>query len=145
MSNDAKIFNQFLRLAAECPDSIKREAGTVVHKMLHPMHKILAKVPGASLTERAKELHVSRQTYYVWMHEKFRPTKVQAKRISKITGVPVEHIVDDGFEVDNDAGKKARQKIARMAARREEAAKRDGGDEPQRRRKGDAGSGDVAA
>lgn len=145
MRNDAKVFNQFLALAAECPDSIKREAGMVVHKMLYPMQKILAKVPGSSLTERAKELRVSRQTMYVWMAEKFRPTKVQAKRISKITGVPVEHITDDGFEVDNDAGRKARQKIARMATRREKAAKRADGDEPRRRRKVDAGSGEVAA
>lgn len=145
MSTDAELTKKIKALSLDLPAPLKREVGMVLHKIRYPMTKILAKVPGASLTERAKALKVSRQTMYVWMSEKFRPTPVQAKRISKITGIPVTHIIDNGFEVEHDLRRKAREKAARVAARLEKAAVGNDGDEPGRRGAVDAGSGDSAA
>jgi DNA-binding MarR family transcriptional regulator/DNA-binding XRE family transcriptional regulator len=79
-------------------EPLKRQLKAVAHKIRFPMHDILAKVPGDTLSARARRIGVSRQTMYVWASERSRPTTAQAEVISKLTGVPVVHIVDDGFE-----------------------------------------------
>jgi DNA-binding XRE family transcriptional regulator len=133
MDNNAELITTLNALSAGLPLPLQREVRMVVHKASYPMRDILAKVPGDSLTDRAKALKVSRQTMYVWASEKFRPTKVQAKRIAKVTGVPIEHILDDGFE--NDTGRKARKKAPRVAKGRKASAKPDRGAAPRRRGK----------
>jgi DNA-binding XRE family transcriptional regulator len=90
----------------------------VAHKLRYPMAAILAKVPGDTLAERARQIGVSRQTMYVWAQERFRPSTEQAAIIAKLTGVPVEQIreyqegKDDGT---NGAGKTPRKTRARLA------------------------------
>lgn len=104
---------------------IKRELQAVAHKLRFPMVDILAKVPGETLTERARQIGVSRQTLYVWAEERFRPTFHQAQTISGLTGVPIEHIVDNGFlENWSDARKEAAIKAAKVARRRKKAKAR---------------------
>jgi DNA-binding XRE family transcriptional regulator len=111
---------------------LKHSLQVVAHKLRYPMADILAKVPGDTLSARARKIGVSRQTMYVWAEEKFRPTPAQAKIIAKLTGVPVEHIVDDGFvEGWDDARKKAAKKAAKVAAR--------GGKTKARAKRGSAG------
>ena len=131
---ETELVSQLKALTVGLPAPLQREVNMAVHKITYPMAEILAKVPGDSLTERAKKLGVSRQTMYVWASEKFRPTRVQAKRIAKATGVPIEHIVDDGFEGGNDVRRKARKKVARVATGRKKTAKRDKRDAPKRQR-----------
>jgi DNA-binding XRE family transcriptional regulator len=90
----------------------------VAHKLRYPMAAILAKVPGDTLAERARQIGVSRQTMYVWAQERFRPSSEQAATIANLTGVPVEQIMayqegkDDGT---NGARKPARKTRARLA------------------------------
>jgi DNA-binding XRE family transcriptional regulator len=90
----------------------------VAHKLRYPMAAILAKVPGDTLAERARQIGVSRQTMYVWAQERFRPSTEQAAIIAKLTGVPIEQIreyqegKDDGT---NGAGKPPRKARARLA------------------------------
>lgn len=139
MTTDSQIIREFLRLTRKKPPAIQREARAIVHKIKHPMEEILSKVAADSIAERARRLHVSRQTIYVWMSERFRPTRGQAELISEMSDVPIEHIVDDGFEVKNDAGKQTGKKAEPMAAGRGQAAKRVDRDEPRRRGKVDAG------
>jgi DNA-binding MarR family transcriptional regulator/DNA-binding XRE family transcriptional regulator len=79
-------------------EPLKRQLKAAAHKIRFPMQDILAKVPGDTLSARARQIGVSRQTMYVWASERFRPTMPQAEVISRLTGVPVAHIVDDGFE-----------------------------------------------
>ena len=131
-------------LAATAPLAfIKRELQATAHKLRFPMTEILAKVPGASVAERARKLGVSRQTIYVWMTERYRPTPPQAKRIAKLTGIPIEQIVDDGFdpEARHDTRRKARTKAAKVAGRRKTAKARHHADgKPARKR---SGAGDA--
>jgi DNA-binding XRE family transcriptional regulator len=105
--------------------TLKRELQAIAHKLRYPMADILAKVPGDTLSARARKIGVSRQTMYVWAEEKFRPTLPQARTIAKLTGVPVEQIVDDGF-VENwsDARKKIAAKAAKVARRSAKAKSR---------------------
>jgi DNA-binding XRE family transcriptional regulator len=98
--------------------ALARDLRAVAHKLRYPLADILAKVPGDTLSERARKIGVSRQTMYVWAQEKFRPGRDQAAIISKLTGVPVEQIgeyQEGDNERDNGAGGPARKKTARMA------------------------------
>jgi DNA-binding XRE family transcriptional regulator len=135
METNAELINTLNDLSAGLPPPLQRELRMVVHKVRYPMAEILTKVPGDNLTERAKTLKVSRQTMYVWAREKFRPTKIQAKRIAKVTGVPIEHILNDGFEAGHDAGRKARKKAPRVAKGRKASARLARSDAPRRRSK----------
>jgi len=56
------------------------------------MSEILVKVPGASVTDQAETVGVSRQTWYNWLDGKGRPHPGAAKRLAKITGVSEEVI-----------------------------------------------------
>jgi DNA-binding XRE family transcriptional regulator len=104
---------------------LKQTLRGVAHKLRYPMADILAKVPGETVAERARKIGVARQTLYVWADERFRPTARQAQIISKLTGVPVEHIVDDGYtEGTNDTGKTVAETAAKVAARGEKKAAR---------------------
>jgi DNA-binding XRE family transcriptional regulator len=135
METNDELIASLTALSGGLPPPLLRELRRVVHKASYPMRDILSKVPGDSLTDRAKKLKVSRQTMYVWASEKFRPTRVQAKRIAKVTGVPIEHILDDGFEVGDDTGRKARKATARVAKSRKAIARHAGGAAPRRRSK----------
>lgn len=88
-----------------------------VHVLRYPMKDILEKVPGETLTERAKAIGVSRQTMYVWMHERFRPGLEQATLISELTGIPVWQIRDlqEGEGDGDDAGEKGAKTRGRVA------------------------------
>ena len=98
--------------------AIANDLLAVAHKVRYPMAAILAKVPGDTLAERARQIGVSRQTMYVWAQERFRPSTEQAAIIAKLTGVPVEQIrdyqegKDDGT---NGAGKTPRKTRGRLA------------------------------
>jgi DNA-binding XRE family transcriptional regulator len=104
-------------IALQTLEAVRRDLQAVAHKLRYPMTDILAKVPGDTLTERARKIGVSRQTMYVWAEEKFRPTGAQAKTISKLTGVPVEQILNHGAEERNDTRKKGPTKAPKVAAR----------------------------
>jgi DNA-binding XRE family transcriptional regulator len=114
------VFDQALNKAiAVAPlPALAVDLMAVWHKFRHPMAAILAKVPGDTLAERARQIGVSRQTMYVWAQERFRPSSEQAAIIAKLTGVPVEQIMvyqegkDDGT---NGAGKPARKTRPRLA------------------------------
>jgi DNA-binding XRE family transcriptional regulator len=90
----------------------------VAHKLRYPMAAILAKVPGDTLAERARQIGVSRQTMYVWAQERFRPSSEQAAIIAKLTSVPIDQIMayqEGKDERTNGAGKTPRKARARMA------------------------------
>jgi DNA-binding XRE family transcriptional regulator len=98
--------------------AIASDLRAVAHKLRHPMADILAKVPGDTLAERARQIGVSRQTMYVWAAEKFRPSTEQATIIADLTGVPIDDIRDyqEGNNGGtNGAGKAARKTRARLA------------------------------
>jgi DNA-binding XRE family transcriptional regulator len=93
------------KLADQMPQpAIRHSILMTAHVLRYPMADILAKVPGSTLKDRAKAIGVSRQTMYVWAHEKFRPGLDQAVIISKLTGVPVWKIRDLQVDDGDDAG-----------------------------------------
>jgi DNA-binding XRE family transcriptional regulator len=59
---------------------------------LLPMSEIMAKVPGATVVEKAAEIGVSRQTCYYWLQGRSRPSLEQAERIAELTGISVHDI-----------------------------------------------------
>ena len=74
-----------------------------MHQQLQlPMADVLAKVPGDSVAEKARFLDVSRNTYYEWQNESFRPSLEQARRLEELTGFPAAQIHG---ETDDDAGR----------------------------------------
>jgi DNA-binding XRE family transcriptional regulator len=111
-------FEQILDMAivkAPLP-AFERDLMVVVHKLRHPMSAILARVPGETLAERARNVGVSRQTMYVWAQERFRPSSAQAAIIAELTGIPAEEIGDyQEGKRENGAGKTPRKTRRRVA------------------------------
>jgi DNA-binding XRE family transcriptional regulator len=108
------------KLAAQVKhDAIKRDLAAVGHKLRFPMMEILRKVPGDTIAAKSRAVGVSRQTWYVWGHERFRPSSQQAAIIAELTGVPAEQIAEyqEGKNEGrgNGAGKSPRKKVARLA------------------------------
>lgn len=115
-------FHQTLQMAiAKAPlAALANDVRAVAHKLRYPMAEILAKVPGDTLAERARQIGVSRQTMYVWAQERFRPSGAQAAAIANLTGVPIEQITDyqegkDGAGTDSvrKPARKARSRVAK--------------------------------
>lgn len=57
---------------------------------LMPMSMVLAEVEGDSVGDRIKRAGVSRNTWYLWQRGQMRPTKKQALRLQRITGIKAE-------------------------------------------------------
>jgi DNA-binding XRE family transcriptional regulator len=57
-----------------------------------PMAQILEKVPGDSLSDRARRIGITRQCYYAWLRGEYRPNLRQSKRLANLTGLRVEEI-----------------------------------------------------
>lgn len=72
-----------------------KAANLAVDKSLDVRRVALAKIlemiePDGSIVARARLIGISRQTLYDWMTGRSYPNKVKAKRLSKLTGIPVE-------------------------------------------------------
>ena len=105
-------------IAKATPPALASDLLAVMHKLRYPMAAILAKVPGDTLAERARQIGVSRQTMYVWAQERFRPSSEQAATIAHLTGVPIDQIMayQEGKNDGTDgAGKTPRKTRVRMA------------------------------
>ena len=144
MEKPQELFRKLGELPME--PAVKRMLDVVIHRLRYPMADILAhkSLPPGN-TGKAARLKVSRQTIYVWLSEKYRPTMVQAKRIAKVTGIPVENIVDNGFEVKREARSKARKKAARVAKSGRKVKGRDRDAPPERQGTGEVGDHADAA
>jgi DNA-binding XRE family transcriptional regulator len=107
-------------VAAIDHETIKRDLNAVAHKLRYPMVDILASVPGDGVIAKAKAIGVSRQMLYVWMDEKARPNAAQARKIAKLTDIPTDHILANGFKEDTGDTRrkraKARGKLAKDGA-----------------------------
>ena len=53
---------------------------------------ILALVPGETVAARARNIGVSRWTYYLWLDGRVRPNEERAARLAELTGIP-EHVI----------------------------------------------------
>jgi hypothetical protein len=79
-------------LANDPSPGIKRRARELRDRLsVRPMKEILARVPGTTVTTRARVCGVSRQTFYTWMNGA-RPKKAQAAQLAKITGFTIAEI-----------------------------------------------------
>lgn len=58
-----------------------------------PMAYVLAKVPGETILEKSAAAGVSRQTYWYWMQGRSRPSRQQATKLAKLTGIPMMDIM----------------------------------------------------
>jgi DNA-binding XRE family transcriptional regulator len=122
-SADTMDFQQVLATAVQKATlpALATDLLAVAHKLRYPMAAILAKVPGDTLAERARQIGVSRQTMYVWAQERFRPSTDQARIIADLTSVPIEQIMayqegkDDGKGGNGGARKPARKTRPRLA------------------------------
>jgi DNA-binding XRE family transcriptional regulator len=89
MSERAKLLETLLEAAKQIDKSVK-----VLQRLEYiPMKHILAKVPGRSIAEKARQCGVSRAAYYYWLEEVQRPSLQQAQKIAMLTGIPVEDII----------------------------------------------------
>lgn len=57
-----------------------------------PMRVILDKLPVSTPSARARLLGITRQAYYDWLNDKWRPNLRQAAKLAELTGVSVKEI-----------------------------------------------------
>ena len=57
-----------------------------------PMDEILVNVPGNSVTEKCRQIGVSRTTYYSWLSGYTRPRNQVARRLAEITDIDIDVI-----------------------------------------------------
>lgn len=82
--NPGKLVSE---LIAHSPNrGIRLRAMQIRDRLVLPMDKVLAKVPGNSVTEKCEFIGVSRQAYYYWLRGMSRPNQTQAKRLQTLTG-----------------------------------------------------------
>lgn len=55
---------------------------------LRPMKDVLPFVPGENVKLKARQIGVSRNTWYAWWSGRVRPNKKQAQRLQKLTSIP---------------------------------------------------------
>ena len=81
-----KTVDFLLRMAKGDPGVVHQLL--IVRRLLKtPLREVLAKVPGQTVSEKARKVGVSRQTYYMWQRGQARPNATQAARLEEITGV----------------------------------------------------------
>lgn len=85
-NRELALAERILKLAEGDDRAERRARRLLAHLQALPMATILAKVPGATVAEKAEKVGVSRQTYYYWLGGQTRPNEIQAKKISRITG-----------------------------------------------------------
>lgn len=90
-------YDRSLRLAqqlvAASPDAnIRALALRLQSRLTIPMAKILERVPGKSVAERARSINVTRQTWYNWVRGDGRPNIVKARELQRVTGYTVLQI-----------------------------------------------------
>lgn len=57
-----------------------------------PIEAVLKRVPGKTVTEKAKRIGISRQAYYTWLTGRARPSEEQAYRLAEITKLSASKI-----------------------------------------------------
>ena len=73
-------------------------AGVLAARLRHmlqppmPMKEILARVPGETNIERARNARISKQTYLNWINGTARPHPKKAAFLARLTGIPVDVI-----------------------------------------------------
>ena len=95
---EAKRRERALKLAEKLIDLTEPNEGMHLHalqirnRLLLPMSEILSKVPGRTVSEKAKAAGVTRQCFYWWMNGVTRPNGRRAKVLAKLTGYSPEEI-----------------------------------------------------
>lgn len=89
-----------------------------VHARLKlPMEKVLDKVPGNNIAQKAARCLVSRQCYYDWLRGVYRPTGDQASRLARLTGYPKADIMGKGRPLKRPSRAKPKPRKRRLVPR----------------------------
>ena len=71
---------------------LKDRIGKILTRTKLPMDLVVEKIPGATMIEKAKRVHVTRQTMYYWYKGMTRPNKKQARIVASLTGYDADLI-----------------------------------------------------
>jgi DNA-binding XRE family transcriptional regulator len=86
-----KLIERLIEMSAADP-KIRSRAMRMHSRIKLPMAKVLERVPGESIIDKAKTLGISRQTWYVWQSGATRPNLAKARQLERITGYTVAEI-----------------------------------------------------
>ena len=87
-----KLAEKLIEVAPQTEQALIRRVLQIRDRLKTPMADVLAKVPGATLTEKCKKLGISRQNYYAWLKGTYRPNRRLAKKLAQLTGLDAEDI-----------------------------------------------------
>ena len=86
-----KTLDRLIKAYRDNPD-VARLLIEARQRMVTPLTKVLAKVPGKTNPEKIRAIGVSKQTYYLWLRGAARPNPAQAARLEELTGISIEKI-----------------------------------------------------
>jgi len=91
MKNNA--FSLAQKLVAVTPDEDTRTLAMMLLMRLRlPMTKVLEKVPGDTIADKARAVDVERSVIYGWMDGRTRPRRNEAMKLAEITGYKIHEI-----------------------------------------------------
>ena len=85
-----KLIDRVIKTAPD--ETIRARAEGIRDRVRLPLAEVLAKVPGATIDEKAKTLGMTRQAWYGWLEGTSRPNKARAAQLAEMTGYKVEDI-----------------------------------------------------
>lgn len=63
------------------------------NRIMLPMNVVVAELPGLTMSSKAANAEVSRQTLYDWINGKVRPSPKQAKKLAELTKIAADKIM----------------------------------------------------
>ena len=95
MTKNKTALNLMAYVAAAAPHdlALARDVRRIQQRLnARPMDEILIKVPGDSVTEKCRQIGVTRTTYYSWLGGYTRPRTEVARRLAELTDVDIDVI-----------------------------------------------------
>jgi DNA-binding XRE family transcriptional regulator len=85
MNKVQKLVDSLVKLSDD--EGSKLRAMQILERMRLPMIKVLDKVPGETIVDKAKTIGISRQAFYSWRRGATRPNVTQSKKLAELTGL----------------------------------------------------------
>jgi len=91
-SEALQLIDRLIAITPKTNDVVRAYLVAARDRMRFPMSAVLEKVPGETVLEKCAKIGITRQNYYGWLRDAYRPNAAQAKKLAQITGLDFDDI-----------------------------------------------------